>query len=47
MKAATLFFEELRSTDRSSELVTAKAITDTIHASFSFFAVVGPTPSVL
>ena len=44
MDPATLSFEALMSTANSSALVTAKSITDTIPASFSSFAVVGPIP---
>jgi len=42
----TLSLEELISTANCSALVTARSITDTIPASLSFFAVVGPTPSI-
>ncbi len=46
MNAAALSFEELISTESSSELVTARSITVSTPASRNFFAVVGPIPGI-
>src|ERR687885_2457238 len=43
---AVLPFEELIPTASSSAVATARSITETIPASFSFLAVVGPIPSI-
>src|SRR6188472_4399537 len=46
MNAAALSFEELISTESSSELATARSMTVSTPASRNFFAVVGPIPGI-
>ena len=45
--SCTVFFDALISTANSSACNTAKSITVTIPASFSFLAAVGPRPEFL
>ena len=46
MNEAALSLDALISTARSSTPATARSITEKIPASLSFFAVVGPIPSM-